>query len=61
MIFLILTPPLLGPLNLVNTKLQDLKVLETLYPPYNHAPRTQWMSEEYLWLIDKRASLCHQL
>ena len=61
MMFLILTPPLLGPLNLVNTKLQDQKVLETPPPPYNHATRTQWVSEESLWIIDKRAALCHQL
>ena len=37
--------PPIGPLKLLKTKLQDLKVLETLHPPLYRAPKPQWMSK----------------
>ena len=48
---LLLEPTPTVPLNLVDTKFQDLKELETPLPPCDHAPRSQGMSEAYLQLI----------
>ena len=50
-----LTLTLMGPLNLMGTKFQDLKVLETPSPPpCAFTPRPRWMSKESLSIIDER-------
>ena len=53
----LLNIPLTGPLNLADTKFQELKALETLPPPCDHAPRSKWMSEVSLYLIDESTYL----
>ena len=44
--------PPTGPLNLVDTKFQELKAIKVPPSPCAHVPRPQWMSEESLRLID---------
>ena len=34
-----------------------MKALDTSPKPCTYSPRPQWMSEEYLWMIDKCAAL----
>ena len=55
-----MTLPPTGPLNLMYTKFQDMKALETPPPPCNGATRPQCMYEESLWMIDKRVFLRRQ-
>ena len=43
--------PPTGPLNLVDTKFQELKAIKVPPSPCAHVPRPQWMSEESLRLI----------
>ena len=53
--------PPTGPLNLADTKFQDLKALDTPPSPCARALRPQWKSEESLRLIDAHAALLRQL
>ena len=46
-------------LNLIDTKLQEMKAMESTPSTFAHVniPIPQWMSEESLWLIDALAAL----
>ena len=52
--------PLEGPLNLSDTKSQELKVIEAPPSLCALAPSPQWISEEYLWMIDACDNLRRQ-
>ena len=49
----------MGSQRLVNTKLQEMKALETPLPPSVCAPSPKWMYAESIHLSDSRADLCH--
>ena len=49
----------MGPQRLVDTKLQEMKALETPLPPIVCALKPQWMSTDSVHLIDSCAALRH--